>query len=59
MTNIRVSTPTGSEEEPAADLPTAPGGRWFYISDSKVSEVSSEHNIFSREAYLLFYERLF
>lgn len=35
-----------------------PPGKWFYISDSNVSEVRNISNVFSCQAYLLFYERI-
>lgn len=35
-----------------------PQGRWFYVSDSRVSEVS-ESSILKSQAYLLFYERIY
>lgn len=37
---------------------TVPPGKWFYISDSTVSEVRNVSNVFSCQAYLLFYERI-
>lgn len=40
----------GASEEP-------PTGKWYYISDSYVSEVS-ESKVLNAQAYLLFYERL-
>lgn len=33
-------------------------GKWYYISDTHVSEVT-ESKVLSAEAYLLFYERIF
>ncbi len=30
---------------------------WFYMSDSSVNQVSEEE-VFSQEAYILFYERI-
>ncbi|CAH0563841.1 unnamed protein product [Brassicogethes aeneus] len=37
--------------------PQVPPGRWYYISDSYVSEVP-ETKVLSAQAYLLFYERI-
>lgn len=37
--------------------PEIPAGRWFYISDSYVSEVP-ESKVLAAQAYLLFYERI-
>lgn len=37
--------------------PIEPPGKWFYVSDSYVSEVS-EAKVLSAQAYLLFYERI-
>ncbi len=36
---------------------TPPAGRWFYISDSRVNEVS-EGAVLKSQAYILFYERV-
>ena len=33
-------------------------GRWFYISDSRVNEIS-EAAVLKSQAYILFYERIF
>lgn len=41
---------------PPAD-PEVPSGKWYYISDSYVSEVSEE-KVLGTQAYLLFYERI-
>ncbi|KAF4518120.1 hypothetical protein B566_EDAN007822 [Ephemera danica] len=38
-------------------LPEPPAGKWYYISDSRVSEVS-EKKVLQTQAYLLFYERI-
>ncbi|XP_013383302.1 ubiquitin carboxyl-terminal hydrolase 16-like isoform X2 [Lingula anatina] len=38
--------------------PKPPPGRWFYVSDSRVSE-AAESNVLRAQAYLLFYERIF
>ncbi|CAG9774052.1 unnamed protein product [Ceutorhynchus assimilis] len=37
--------------------PQAPSGKWYYVSDSYVSE-STETKVLAAQAYLLFYERL-
>ncbi|KAH8416530.1 hypothetical protein KR222_007785 [Zaprionus bogoriensis] len=48
--------PSPSEEE-AAHV-KAPPGKWYYVSDSRVQEVSEEEAL-KAEAYLLFYERIY
>lgn len=47
---------TGGSDEP--ENGTAPPGKWYYVSDSHVREVS-ENDVLSAQAYLLFYERIF
>ncbi|VVD03668.1 unnamed protein product [Leptidea sinapis] len=37
--------------------PEAPPGKWYYVSDSMVSEVTEE-KVLKAQAYLLFYERI-
>lgn len=37
--------------------PHAPEGHWFYISDSRVNQVT-ENNVLKCQAYMLFYERI-
>jgi len=32
--------------------------RWFDISDTSVREITNKDELFAKEAYLLFYERL-
>ncbi|CAG9858181.1 unnamed protein product [Phyllotreta striolata] len=50
--------PKNQKEKMSKDgEPEAPAGKWFYISDSHVSEVS-ESKVLSAQAYLLFYERI-
>lgn len=39
-------------------LPEAPEGKWYYVSDSHVMEVSEE-KVLNAQAYLLFYERIY
>lgn len=39
-------------------MPSAPPGKWYYVSDSMVSEISEE-KVLKAQAYLLFYERIF
>ncbi|KAL4705810.1 hypothetical protein ACJJTC_006530, partial [Scirpophaga incertulas] len=41
----------------AAAAGAAPAGRWYYVSDSMVSEVTEE-KVLRAQAYLLFYERI-
>ncbi|CAG9832560.1 unnamed protein product [Diabrotica balteata] len=48
---------TDNSSKGAAGEPEVPPGRWFYISDSYVSEVS-ESKVLAAQAYLLFYERI-
>jgi len=35
----------------------APAGKWYFVSDSRVSEVGEER-VLRSQAYLLFYERI-
>uniref|UniRef100_A0AAG5DVS3 Ubiquitin carboxyl-terminal hydrolase n=1 Tax=Anopheles atroparvus TaxID=41427 RepID=A0AAG5DVS3_ANOAO len=50
----------GCAEKPQEPLPDVepPPGRWYYVSDSHVREVS-EDSVLKVQAYLLFYERIF
>lgn len=48
------TTPPGEE---AAHV-QAPPGKWYYVSDSRVQEVS-EDSALKAQAYLLFYERIY
>jgi hypothetical protein len=41
-----------------SDSVEAPQGKWYYASDSYVSEVP-EKKVLCSQAYLLFYERIF
>lgn len=50
-------TKTDNSPKGALGDPEVPAGRWFYISDSYVSEVS-ESKVLAAQAYLLFYERI-
>lgn len=43
--------------DPDAPVPP-PSGKWYHVSDSRVSEVTEEH-VQKAQAYLLFYERIF
>lgn len=57
------STSSSDEEENAvggSDEPTQepPQGKWYYVSDSHVREVSEE-SVLKAQAYILFYERIF
>ena len=45
-------TPKVEEESPVTI------GKWFYISDSRVNEVT-EQSVLNCQAYLLFYERIY
>lgn len=40
------------------EIPTPPDGKWYYVSDSHVSEVTEER-VLDAQAYLLFYERIY
>lgn len=44
------------EEPPTITAP--PEGKWYYVSDSHVMEVSEE-KVLNAQAYLLFYERIY
>lgn len=39
-------------------IPAPPEGKWYYVSDSHVTEVSEER-VLNVQAYLLFYERIY
>ena len=45
-------------ESPGHQGTAPPPGRWFYISDSRVNEIS-EAAVLKSQAYILFYERIF
>ena len=45
-------------ESPGHQGTSPPPGRWFYISDSRVNEIS-EAAVLKSQAYILFYERIF
>jgi hypothetical protein len=45
----------GGSDEPKCDPPP---GKWYYVSDSHVREVS-ESEVLNAQAYCLFYERIF
>lgn len=45
----------GGSEEPTQEPPQ---GKWYYVSDSHVREVSEE-SVLKAQAYILFYERIF
>lgn len=59
---------SSSDDDPAAGatssrpeapvIPDSPPGKWYYVSDSHVSEVSEER-VLDAQAYLLFYERIY
>ena len=44
-------------DEEAEEESVAPPGKWYYISDSSVSE-AHESSVLRCQAYLLFYERI-
>lgn len=45
----------GGSEEPTQEPPQ---GKWYFVSDSHVREVSEDH-VLKAQAYILFYERIF
>lgn len=55
------SSSSESETEEAAASPSStvepPPGKWYHVSDSRVTEVD-ETTVLQRQAYLLFYERI-
>ncbi|XP_018403613.1 PREDICTED: ubiquitin carboxyl-terminal hydrolase 16 [Cyphomyrmex costatus] len=58
--NNESSSSDSDEEEPSAkaiSIVEPPPGRWYYVSDSRVSEVD-ENTVLQSQAYLLFYERI-
>lgn len=48
----------GSEENDVQEEKLVPPGRWYHISDSRVSE-ATESAVQRAQAYLLFYERIY
>jgi hypothetical protein len=48
--------PSQSTQEDNSGSAKAPTGKWFFVSDSRVSEVGEER-VLRSQAYLLFYER--
>lgn len=51
--------PSGRESiDREADKVVPPPGKWYYVSDSRVTEVS-EDAVLKAQAYLLFYERIY
>lgn len=48
----KINKSSGAKAEPVE-----PPGKWYFVSDSYVSEVS-ESKVLSAQAYLLFYERI-
>ncbi|CAH1638983.1 unnamed protein product [Spodoptera littoralis] len=48
---------SGYESGEGASAAEPPPGKWYYVSDSMVSEVSEE-KVLRAQAYLLFYERI-
>lgn len=51
-----VNVTSNSPEPPVLRPP--PDGKWYYVSDSHVSEVNEER-VLGAQAYLLFYERIY
>lgn len=59
--DMQESSSDSEPEEATSTLPTItepPPGKWYHISDSRVSEVD-ETTVLQSQAYLLFYERIF
>lgn len=58
------NSPSSSDEEENAvggsDEPShePPPGKWYYVSDSHVREISEE-SVLKAQAYILFYERIY
>ncbi|XP_055598388.1 ubiquitin carboxyl-terminal hydrolase 16 [Uranotaenia lowii] len=52
------SKPTQQQQSELLPDVDPPPGKWYYVSDSHVREVS-EDSVLSAQAYLLFYERIF
>ncbi|GJQ73747.1 hypothetical protein Trydic_g14079 [Trypoxylus dichotomus] len=48
----------GDSLKGAQGIPDVPPGKWYYVSDSHVTEVQ-ESKVLNAQAYLLFYERVF
>ncbi|KAG5681531.1 hypothetical protein PVAND_010955 [Polypedilum vanderplanki] len=48
----------GGSDEPKDAEKQPPPGKWYYVSDSHVREVT-ESEVLNAQAYLLFYERIF
>ncbi|XP_018314540.1 ubiquitin carboxyl-terminal hydrolase 16 isoform X3 [Mycetomoellerius zeteki] len=58
--NNESSSSDSDEEEASAkgiSIVEPPPGKWYYVSDSRVSEVD-ENTVLQSQAYLLFYERI-
>lgn len=51
-------TPLDEQQQEEAANVQAPPGKWYYVSDSRVQEVS-EDTALKAQAYLLFYERIY
>lgn len=65
MTSTETSSSSSDEEDNAvggSDDPhrdqEPPPGKWYYVSDSHVREMSEE-SVLKAQAYILFYERIF
>lgn len=48
----------GAKDREADKVVPPPPGKWYYVSDSRVTEVS-EDAVLKAQAYLLFYERIY
>jgi len=44
-------------DEEGGGTAEAPAGKWYFVSDSRVSEVGEER-VLRSQAYMLFYERI-
>lgn len=59
MENLGNATTLDSEEsDEVMEEKLVPPGRWYHISDSRVSEVT-DSTVQRAQAYLLFYERIY
>jgi len=56
LTHIGALRETAAAKETGKPEGVPPTGKWFYISDSRVSE-ATETSVLRCQAYILFYER--
>lgn len=53
-----IGSNASSHTEQPPPMTTPPEGKWYYVSDSHVSE-TTEERVLNAQAYLLFYERIY